>query len=245
MKEKQLIEAIKGLNEIKPRKEWAYLLKSQLFTEPAEKKIVNWEIEKFIENWKLIISNSFSRRLAYALATFLFVIVGALGFAQYTLPGDALFSVRVLTEQSQAALSGQTGLKQNMATLGNRINDLALIAKEGRKSNIASAIDEVKKSASELAKTLDNKLVEDAGTAKELAAEVQKIRQLQTLADLSDSPEIKSLNDALAPVVENEIKDLEKATLTEEQIEKLDEVKALYDKEDYSAALEKILLISR
>jgi len=36
-------------------------------------------------------------------------------------------------------------------------------------------------------------------------------------ADLTAAPEIENLNNALAPYAENEIKDLEKTTLTDDQ----------------------------
>ena len=171
-------------------------------------------------------------------------MVGTLGFAQYTMPGDLLFSVKKVTEQSQAALSGQTNLKQNMANLNNRINDLAQVAKEGRTVNIPSAIDEVRQSASKVAESLKGSLTKDPQSVRELANEVQRIKQLRTLTDLTDTPEIKSLNDALAVLVQNEITDLEKTSLTEYQLETLKGIKDLYKKGDYGEALEKILTIN-
>ena len=77
-----------------------------------------------------------------------------------------------------------------------------------------------------------------------MASEVQKIKQLQTLTDLTGTPEIKSLNSALAVLAQNEITDLEKTTLTENQQTILKDVKDLYDKGDYATALEKILTIN-
>jgi len=61
---------------------------------------------------------------------------------------------------------------------------------------------------------------------------------------LTDTPEIKSLNDALAVLVQNEITDLEKTSLTEYQLETLKGIKDLYKKGDYGEALEKILTIN-
>ena len=61
---------------------------------------------------------------------------------------------------------------------------------------------------------------------------------------MTGTPEIKSLNNALAILAQNEITDLEKITLTEDQQEILKNVKDLYEKGDYATALEKILTIN-
>ena len=236
--EKELISKLQTLKDIKPRQDWVSLLKSEIRNPKLETN------PKF-SNFEFLISSFFSKKsLAYAFATLLLIMAGTFGFAQYTMPGDLLFSVKKATEQSQAALSGQTVLRQDVASLGNRINELAQVAKQGRTTSIPSAINEVRQSVSKVTESLKTSLVEDKQSAKELASEVQKIKQLQTLADLSGTPEIKSLNDALAVLAQNEITDLEKTTLTEDQKIILKEAKDFYDKEYYVDALEKILTIN-
>ena len=250
MTEKELIQNLKSLRKIKPRQEWVVLTKSQIFAEPSEKKIENWGIGKFIvpqagsrfggKNWKLIIENSFSRKLAYSFATLLFIFVGLVGFAQYTMPGDLLFPVRRISEQSQAALSGQTGLKQDAAALNSRINDLAQAAKQGRKNNIPSAISEINAQASALAKDLKNNPVTDSETLKEIAISLKVLADVPG-ADLSENPNVKDLYQA---IVENQLADMAVATLTEEQAAVLSEARELYEQQDYVGALEKILEIT-
>jgi hypothetical protein len=240
MNQQQLINSIKELKEIKPRKEWAVLLKSQILQEPAKNKIGNWEIGRLVENCKLIIENSFTRKLAYAFAAFIFVIFGMFGFARYTMPGDLLFPIKKIAEQSQASLTGQTSLKQNVASLNNRINDLAQVAKEGKKDNIPSAISEISANATELAKNLKDNPAKDPQTIKDIA------KSLKTLADvpgtdLTENPAVKDLYQAVAYA---EISDLEKSTLTEGQLTILEHIKDLYSQEKYSDALEEILLIN-
>ena len=150
MTEKDLIKQIKQLKDIKPRSEWVALAKSQMFAGEQEvSKIPAQKISIFN-----VISNSFSRRLAYSFATLLFICVGLVGFAQYTMPGDLLFPVRKITEKSEATLVGQTKIKQNVANLNNRINDLVKVAQEGKKDNISPAINEVSENAGVLAKNL-------------------------------------------------------------------------------------------
>lgn len=231
--EKELISKLQSLKNIKPRQEWAVL---------AKREILGGNKVGAVKSWFPALT--YQRKLAYSFATLLLIMFGMFGFAQYTKPGDLLFSVKKATEQSQAALSGQTNLRQDLASLGNRIKDLAQVTKEGRTANIPSAIDEVKQSAVKVTESLKNSTAKDPESAKELASEVRQIKQLQSLADLTETPEIKSLNDALANLVQNEITDLEKTTLTKDQQIKLKNAKELYDKGDYVTALEEILTIN-
>lgn len=240
--QKQLVERLGMLKEIKPRREWAVLLKSQILAESqVEARIPAQKISfsDIISNFKFQISNSFSKKLAYATATLVFMIIGVLGFAQHTMPGDLLFPIKKISEQSQAALSGQTILKQEATVLSNRINDLAQVAKEGRKENLPSAISEINANVSELAKNLKENSA-DAETLKEIAL------SLKTLATVpgTDFSENAEVIDLYKSVVEGQIADLEKSTLTEEQEESLKEAKDLYGQEKYTDALEIMLLIN-
>ena len=239
--QKQLIESLKQLKEIKPRKEWAVLLKSQIL---AAKQVE----EKIVENPARLVgimdmfSSMFApRKLAYAFSVILIFVIGVFGFARYTVPGDALFPIKKITEQSQAALTGQTGLQQNMLALNSRINDLAQVAKEGRTDNIPSAISEVNANASQLAKDLKNSKVEDSQTLKELATSLKTLADVPG-TDMTTNPDVQNLYQT---VVQSQIADLQKATLTEDQKTKLTEVEDLYNQGKYTDALEKILLINK
>jgi len=224
--EKQLINSLKQMKEIKPRKEWVFSLKSQILSEPAFAK--GFGEAKQISILDILSSVFFQRKLAYAFAVVLFLVVGVFGFATYTVPGDLLFPVKKIAEQSKAALTAQPELKQNVADLKTKI--------------------------SELAKNLNANSLKDPQTAKEVADEVQKIKQLQTktFADVQGTADEKSLNDALAsvnnvlaPLVQNEINDLQKTTLTDDQKNALAQAEDLYSQGKYTDALEKILLINK
>lgn len=239
--QKQLVEQLRELKEIKPRAEWVILAKSQIFNEPAlEQKVIKNPVRK-VSIFGVVASSLLHRKLAYSFATLLFIFVGLVGFAQYTMPGDLLFPVKKITEQSEAALTGQTGVKQSMATLNNRINDLAKAAKEGKKDNIPAAINEINTNAVELAKNLRNEPIEDSATIKEIAVSLKVLADLQGEEDLTETPQVKDLYQA---VVENQLADLEKSTLTEEQTEFLATAQELYEQGDYVGALEEILKIN-
>jgi len=258
--QEHLIEQIRELKEIKPRKEWAVLLKSEILnlkleTSPNFQILNSKRVSKFArppstssigEVGRGFRASDFffgfltQKRLAYSFATLLFVIVGLIGFAQYTMPGDLLFPIRKISEQSEAALTGQTSLKQTATTLNNRINDLARAAKQGKKSNIPSAISEINENAMALAETLKDNPAKDPKTLKEIAVSLKVLADVPG-TDLSANPDVQGLYQT---IVESQIADLEKATLTQEQTDGLEKIKELYEEGRYVEALEEILIIS-
>lgn len=250
MDEKQLVKKIRQLQEIKPRKEWAILAKSQIFAEAvSENKAIKLP-DKTIGILDILSSFIFQRKLAYSFAALVFVIAGVFGFAQSTLPGDALFPVRKIAEQSQAAIIGVNSLQSNLEIYDKRVQDLMAAVKSDKKSNIPSAISEVKQSMSEAVKSIaDAVKQEDGRSIKDIIADVKKIedsqKQLQTLGvDMGGAESLDELSNVLSPLVKSEIENLEKATLTDEQQDTLVKIKELYSQKEYSQALEKILLIN-
>jgi len=255
--QKQIIESLNQLKEIKPRNEWAVLLKSQILAE-KEATLIPIKIKKEIlvpvkpadpketpavkspGIMDVLSSVFFQRKLAYAFAVVLFLIVGVFGFTRNTMPGDLLFPVKKIAEQSQATLTGQTGLKQDIATLSSRINDLSQVAKEGKTNNIPSAISEVSANVKDLAQNLKNNPTQDPQTIKEIA------NSLKTLADvpgtdLSQNPDVQNLYQT---IVESQIADLKKTTLTDGQNNILTRAEDLAGQGKYTDALEKIWTIT-
>lgn len=254
MEETKLINKLKELQQIKPRKEWVFLVKNQILADakPAfAESFGEAKKESIFGVLRFLPALIYQRKLAYAFATLLFVMVGMFGFAQYTMPGDALFSVKKLTEQSQTAfVSQENQLKNNFEIASRRLDDLTQVVKDNRMSNIAPAIREFQASISEATKNLIGSIGQkDSQTMKDIALQIKKIeankKQLQTLGvDLGDTQESKDLNDALAPLVQREIDDLEKTSLTEEQLNKIQAIKDLFTDGKYSDALEEILTLN-
>jgi hypothetical protein len=242
--QKKLIVQIKDLKEIKPRAEWVILAKSQVFNVNLAKEVISNPVKmpsRISNILGFIKAVKFQKKLAYSFATLAFVMVGVVGFAQQTVPGDFLFSIRKFTENSQASLTGQTGLKQEIATFNSRINDLAQASKQGKKNNIPSAINEVSTKASALTKTLKESSGDDSNAIKEITESLQVLAYLPG-TDLTENSEVKELSQTL---LEKQIADLEKSILTEEQEKVLAEVKELYEQEKYVKALEKISFIKK
>ena len=208
--EKQLIDSLRQLKEIKPRQEWASLLKSQVLAE----KSVEIKSVRHPAQFASFMNVFSQKQMVYSFAAFLLLIAGVFGFVQ-------LFPVSINPEQT-ASLTSSTGLTQNVADLNTKIAAL--------KSNL---------------KTTSTTNLQ---TAKAVADQIQKIKQLQTktLADVPGTTD-KNLNEALvaadstlAPLVESEINDLQKTTLTIDQQKILAVAQDLYKKSDYSGALEKV-----
>ena len=231
--QKQLIESLKQMKEIKPRQKWVTLLRSQVL---AEKKV---EIEIPVRKAKYVgfmetFSSVFSpRKLVYSFAALLFLIVTAFGFSKYAMPGDLLFPAKKIVEQSTADLTGQTQLNQDVVALNNRVNDLKQVASQGKVNNIPSAISEV----TQVAKDLKNNPTKDPQTIKNIAT------SLKVLADVpgTDLTETQDVKDLYQTVVQNQIADLQKTTLTDSQKSILNKAEDLYSQGKYSEALELLM----
>ena len=251
MQEKQLINKLKELQQIKPRKEWVLLVKNQILDPSAQARPSFIEKKQAFSILSFLPTLIYQRKLAYAFATLLFVMVGMFGFAQYTMPGDALFSVKKLTEQSQIAFVSQGDqLKNNFEIASRRLDDLTQVVKDNKIQNIAPAIKEFQESIAEATKNLVGSIDQkDSQSIKSIALQIKKIednkKQLQTYGvDFGATQESKDLNDVLAFLVQREIDDLEKTTLTEDQQKTMQEVKDLYADGKYSDALVEILILN-
>jgi len=234
--QKQLIESLSQLKEIKPRKEWAVLLKSTLLENKVPSRMTGVAPAQKASFMDILSAVFAPRKLAYSFAVVLFLIVGVFGFASNTMPGDLLFPVKKIAEQSQAALIGQTSLNRDVVALSNRINDLVQVAKEGKVDNIPSAINEV----TEIAKDLKNNPTTDSQAIKNIASSLKTLADVPG-TDLSENPDVKDLYKTVAY---NQINDLESTTLTQEQKNALTDAENLYNQGKYMDALEKVLMIN-
>jgi hypothetical protein len=228
--EKQLIESLKQLKEIKPTTEWASLLKSQILVEEKVQPMVIAEKASFMD----IMYSAFApRKLAYALSAVMVLMIGVFGYVE-------LVPQKLIPKQT-ASLTQTRVLSQEVALLNSKISDLAIASKTGTTESSAPAVIEIKTKVSELAKNLKDNPVQDSQTIKDIAT------SLKTLADVpgTDIASNSDVKDLYQAVVQSQITDLKNTTLTKEKEKILSQVEELYKKGDYSQALEKILLISR
>ena len=228
--EKQLISKLQELRQIKPSNDWVVFTKEQIFGP-----------EKTGPEFSFISRFVFRHKSAFAFALTALILIGVFGFAQNSVPGDALFSIKKITEKGTSVFVSEKGqAKHDLQLASKRLDDLTKIAEENEVKNLAPAINEYKESVSKAAESLAT--IEDI---KEIVEEIKKLEQkeeeVKSLGiEIGESEELHS---ALAKIVEAEIEDLEDKVLTEEQEGVLAEVKEDYDQQNYSDALEKILLL--
>ncbi len=232
MVDKDIVKQLKGLKQIKPNQAWVSSVKNQIIGEQSNPSILD------------VFSGVFNhKRLAFAGFSLVLFLVSAFGLAQSAMPGDLLFPIKKMAERSQGALLSSANQSNfNLDIANNRLQELVTIARENRAGNMAPAIQEYKKSVNEVTKSLAS----NTGTFEEIAVRIKTLQEtkvdLETLGVIMVDPS-DQINDALASLVKNEIQDLEKVTLNDNQKDTLEEIKKMCGKGGYSGALEMLLMI--
>lgn len=101
MLEKELIEQLKQLQEIKPNKNWANWLLSNILTKSQQDIVIKPRVK--------LVFFSFIHQYQKALvsATFVVLFISTFAFAQTTLPGNPLYPVKTLTQNAKIALASK------------------------------------------------------------------------------------------------------------------------------------------
>ena len=240
MTEKQLIRKIGLLSQIKPEKNWAVLIKKQIIGEPIK--------QSFIENVIEIFQVLPGLALKPALATLAVIALlgGVAGFAQTALPGDSLYSVKRTTEKIGLVFVPIGEQPRAQLELANkRLEELSTIAQSNKTGNLASALSEFKASVGQAVQDM-NKIEDSPRFVREIAGQVKQIDEKKVKIEALGViiGETNELNEALARMVGNEIKDLESRTLSENQAKTLEQAKADFERGDFEQALEKLLMLT-
>lgn len=244
MTEKQLIEKLNGLREIKPNQEWVVLTKKSILGSETIFEKIDLK-DRVLRARDIIIAMNYKAKLAYSFAALLLAVVGTVGAAQRAVPGDVLFSVRKATEKIQTAFANNDASKYNFEIANKRLEDLVLVVKDNRTQNLAPAISEFQASIADATKNLVAYTRKNPGNIKEIADQIKKIKENSVLLDKIGGSDVVTTSDNLyKAIVGEEIKALEKITLTEDQQKTLTKIKELFDAGKYSDAFEKILTIS-
>jgi len=229
MREKDLIKQLKGLKEIKPRKDWVLLTKSQILSEPGREL----ETKISVFHWKL----------AFAPMISVFIVIGLFGFANSTVPGDFLFSVKKATETVQVGLSSnaeKSGIHLRIAN--KRLEELNEIAEANKVRSLAPTIKEFQDNITEAVNGLSPM---DPTALKELVIETQKLEEnkqkVESVLGIQIGGQTNELENQLVGYL---IADLEKRTLNEGEYNLLKEAKEYFEAGVYTLSLEKIWLLS-
>jgi hypothetical protein len=240
IQEKELIGKIKELRQIKPRKDWVSLTKSQILGSPAQIS------EKFMAGKEPVGFTFFPYlKPAFAGLITVFLFIGLIGFAQNSLPGDFLYPVKKISERGRAVFVSSEEKPAFQLKLANeRLEDLT----KASAKNLAPTIIEFQANISEAAKNLTkiDATTSDPVVMKKIVEETRKLEEnkqkVESLGVVVEGKETEELGNALAQMVDSLIEDLESRTLTEEQETILSQVKELFEKGKYSDALELYLV---
>jgi len=232
MTEKDLIRQLKELKEIKPRQDWVLLTKRQILQE------VSVNLPE-VHTWAM-----FQWKLAFAPVVSVLIIIGLFGFANTTVPGDFLFSVKKATETVQVGLStGAEKSEVHLRLANKRLEELSEIAGDNRVRSLAPTIKEFQDNMIEAVNGLS---LMDPSTLKDLVKETQKLEENKqkvesVLGVQIGNDETEQLEKQLADYL---IFDLEKRTLNEEEQKLLTEAKEYFEAGAYTLALEKLWFLS-
>ena len=255
MDEKELIKQISRLKEIKPREDWVILTKKRILEKEALQYNLPLHKRRFSGIFELVsLFPKYLGRPALVMPVLAVLVAGGLVWQASTksLPGDTLYAIKAVTEQTVLKLSSEEKRPFLQIELTQkRLSELARITENNQIKNLPSAIREFEITASELSGSL-NKIVENH---PEKALQVGKIivklqedkskveKALGTKLNVNGEDELDAGTQFVKEIVEDALAD-ENSFLTPEQQELLELAQQAYEEGDYHAAFEKVWLAS-
>jgi len=228
--DKALIKGLKKLRQIKPSHDWVVFNKSQILGQDTV-SVYNFPFFPYLKP-------------AFAGLMVFTVVFGVSVFAKNSLPGDPLYTVKGAYEKVLAVFVSEDEKPGYQLELANaRLEDLA----KAPAKNLAPTINEFQASISQAAKNLSGMNVAASNaTIKKIAQEAKKLEEnrqkIESLGVIIDDQGSAEFDSAMSKIVENIIKDLESRTLSEDKVNILDQMKALFSEKNYSGALELYLI---
>jgi hypothetical protein len=236
MEEKELINKIKELKEIKPSQNWVNFTKVRILGEEPKNSLVS--VLEFFPS--LVYKHS---RLAFASLIIFGFVAGFFGFAQGALPGDPIYALKIISEKTRLAFVSENDLLGAQLELANkRLEELKIITQANQVKKIAPAVQEFQANALAAAKGLtetQNPNIEQiVSETKKIKENREKIESLGVVVG-----ETKEFDEALSQLVGRELKDFGSRTLTDEQRTVLVAAAEDFWAGRYSESLENILLL--
>jgi len=248
MQEKELISKLSQLKQcVKPSPEWV---------ERMEKEILGIRPNPlFLDLKRIFVFDKILKWQAGVVVGVLFILVGLFGFAQNTLPGDFLFSLKKITEKAKVELASPLERpKVQLELVNKRLEELNIIAQQNKTEKLAPAISQFQKSVKEATKNLSevgNVTTSDPKIVKELAKETEKIEKNKEKVErvlgvrVGETEKLKEMVESLEKnTIQYLINDLSQRKLNDFQKELFEKGKEEFEKGNYEKALEKLLLIS-
>ncbi len=232
--EKDLIGKLGKLRQIKPSQDWVSLTKIQVLGD--ETKNYGSQIS-IVSVFRVL----FQAKPVFASLITVFVLLGMFSFVKSSLPGDPLYVIRKAAHDGRAVFISEAEKPAFQLGLANeRLEDLA----KSPAKNLAPTISEFQANMSEAAKTLSrmDATTSDPTVIKKIVEETRKLeagkQRVESLGVVVGEEGTAEFETALRKVTENLIEDLGNRTLNKEKEEILNEMKELFEKGNYSEALE-------
>jgi hypothetical protein len=244
--EKELINQIRQLRQIKPNSDWSASVRAQIVGH-----------EEIGQNRSIlsVFGNLFVQyRIALAgIAAFL-MVGGTAVLAQSALPGEPLYALKRATEKGITLVTGNNKIAAaNLELAAKRLKEIDLISQKNLVKNLPVAFEEYKNAkstakkevAAQIAKNPANaaKIVKDAAVAMKDINEKEKQvygalgveQNASTTEDIADAASDKAIVGSLIDSLDGN------DNLAEDQQKDLAAVKVLYDAGDYRQALDQYL----
>ncbi len=236
MAEKELLAKISLLKDIKPRQDWVISTRTRILGGVGHTELspsFAWQIGQLI---------LFFKKPAFAVAAFIILFSGGMfvKLVQQSLPGDALYTLKIAVERTQFS---------NIELAQKRLDDLKKVAQENNVAKLPSAIQEFRTSSSKVsqdfAKLVENQPEKALQVGKEIVQLQKDKAQIEkALGAKIDDQSSSELENATKILLENEFSDLDSRTLTQGQLILLNDAKNAFVKGDYETALGKVWAIS-
>ena len=236
MNDKELINQIQLLGQIKPRQDWVVLVKTQILQD---------EVQSSISVTQVFLRMFLQLKPAFVSLVVLVVIIGTFVFVQNSLPGDLLYPVKKVAEQGQAKflVSEQDIVHYKLEMANKRLEELTKIAKVNQVKKLAPAIAEFQANVAEAA---ENLIKAKDLNIKKIVADTQKLEENKAKIEALGIVigETKDFDNAMKQLVERELESIEEQVLGESQEQALIQIRQDYEAGNYSQALEGILFLS-
>jgi len=218
--EREVIEKIKILKQIKPEKKWVFLTKE-----------------------KILGKTPFFPFLKPAFAGLLFILI-ILGLSLTSLPGEPFYFIKKIVERGQTVFVSENEKPKLELKLANkRLEELSKIAERNDVKKLAPAINETKESVAQATKNLvkskkiDKEIVKKTLELEKKKQEVEKVLGTKITEEETENP--------AKLVAKYLIEDFEKRTLSEDQKQVLEKAKEYFENGDYAKVLELLLTIGQ
>jgi hypothetical protein len=231
--EREVIEKIKVLKQIKPEKNWVFLTKE---------KILRKEATLFPFLKPAFVTLSVTKRTLSVSAGLLFILI-LFGLSFTSLPGEPFYLIKKIIERGQTVFVPEEEKPKLELELANkRLEELSKIAEKNDVKKLAPAINEAKEGVAQATKNLVKSKKVDREIVKKTLELVKKKQEVEKVLGTKITEE--GTEDPTKLVAKYLIEDFENRTLTEDQKQILEKAKGYFDNGDFAKVLELLLLIN-